>query len=278
MLWPCLSLQPLCSCSLSTEVVTAVAPASCACTNCLCAPCSLSILWGKLERDWQRMGYFYEEGQTRERQSGVVRPNCIDCLDRTNVVQGVLGRKHLESVLRRLQLLQPGSGLPEAFPGVTLVLPICTTLCPTDGWSCIRCCAAWACQRPPQRQTLLPAPHDSAAACAISLGFKELRHRKPPWGCFDEPEMCRMCPEPALLTLRPHRSSSQTPGLEFTVCLQTSFVLNFVMLGNRRWGSPASYCAMARFTPTLQHSCRQGKQHPTYTCAVCWSALSLDHA
>ena len=100
------------------------------CTNCSCAPCSLSILWGQLERDWQRMGYFYEEGQARDRQSGVVRTNCIDCLDRTNVVQGVLGRKHLESVLRRLQLLQPGTGLPEAFPGVRPVLLICTVLRP----------------------------------------------------------------------------------------------------------------------------------------------------
>ena len=74
------------------------------------------------------MGYFYEEGQTRERQSGIVRTNCIDCLDRTNVVQGVLGRKHLESVLRRLQLLQPGNGLPEAFPGVRYVPLICNVL------------------------------------------------------------------------------------------------------------------------------------------------------
>ena len=107
-------------------MVTAVARAAWALHNCACARCSLSILWGKVERDWQRMGYFYEEGQTRERQSGIVRTNCIDCLDRTNVVQGVLGRKHLESVLRRLQLLQPGTGLPEAFPGVRLVLLFCS--------------------------------------------------------------------------------------------------------------------------------------------------------
>ena len=88
------------------------------------------------------MGYFYEEGQTRERQSGVVRTNCIDCLDRTNVVQALLGRKHLESVLRRLQLLQPGNGLPEAFPGVRLVVLICTMLCPTAGCCCVSCCSA----------------------------------------------------------------------------------------------------------------------------------------
>jgi hypothetical protein len=27
------------------------------------------------------------------KQRGVMRVNCIDCLDRTNVLQGVLGRK-----------------------------------------------------------------------------------------------------------------------------------------------------------------------------------------
>ncbi len=32
-------------------------------------------------------------GQVVSRQSGVIRTNCIDCLDRTNVVQGVLARK-----------------------------------------------------------------------------------------------------------------------------------------------------------------------------------------
>lgn len=32
-------------------------------------------------------------GSVKSRQSGVVRTNCIDCLDRTNVVQGLLGRQ-----------------------------------------------------------------------------------------------------------------------------------------------------------------------------------------
>ena len=50
------------------------------------------------------------------RQQGVFRVNCIDCLDRTNVVQGVLARHHLEFLLRRLQLLSDSASLPGTFP------------------------------------------------------------------------------------------------------------------------------------------------------------------
>ena len=58
-----------------------------------------------------------------------MRVNCIDCLDRTNVVQGLLGRKHLEYVLDRAGLLDatdilalpntfPQAGFPSLFPSV----------------------------------------------------------------------------------------------------------------------------------------------------------------
>ena len=36
------------------------------------------------------------------KQSGVFRTNCIDCLDRTNVVQSLIARKSLEHQLRQL--------------------------------------------------------------------------------------------------------------------------------------------------------------------------------
>jgi hypothetical protein len=39
-------------------------------------------------------------GQQLSRQSGVLRTNCMDCLDRTNVVQSACGRRALESQLR----------------------------------------------------------------------------------------------------------------------------------------------------------------------------------
>ncbi|KAK9821743.1 hypothetical protein WJX81_001555 [Elliptochloris bilobata] len=52
------------------------------------------------------------------RQRGALRINCIDCLDRTNVVQGWLARKQLERLLAQLGLVAPGMPLPEAFPEV----------------------------------------------------------------------------------------------------------------------------------------------------------------
>ena len=37
-------------------------------------------------------------GKTLTEQSGVFRTNCIDCLDRTNVVQSLIARKNLQDV------------------------------------------------------------------------------------------------------------------------------------------------------------------------------------
>ncbi|KAL0861018.1 hypothetical protein ABMA27_009543 [Loxostege sticticalis] len=45
-------------------------------------------------------------------QSGVFRVNCIDCLDRTNVVQTAIAKYVLELQLCRLGLGTPGTGLP----------------------------------------------------------------------------------------------------------------------------------------------------------------------
>ncbi len=55
----------------------------------------------------------------RQRQRGVFRTNCIDCLDRTNVVQGLLARHHLEAVLHRLRILPADQNLPNYFPAVS---------------------------------------------------------------------------------------------------------------------------------------------------------------
>uniref|UniRef100_A0A2N9EI01 SAC domain-containing protein n=1 Tax=Fagus sylvatica TaxID=28930 RepID=A0A2N9EI01_FAGSY len=43
-----------------------------------------------------------EKGEKMKEQLGVMRTNCIDCLDRTNVTQSMIGRKMLEYQLRRL--------------------------------------------------------------------------------------------------------------------------------------------------------------------------------
>lgn len=51
-------------------------------------------------------------------QEGVIRSNCVDCLDRTNVVQTVFARNALESFLRQRNLLDSQESLPTAFPEV----------------------------------------------------------------------------------------------------------------------------------------------------------------
>ncbi|GFO16307.1 phosphatidylinositide phosphatase sac1 [Plakobranchus ocellatus] len=51
----------------------------------------LSILLDRLEPDRKRFGYFYQQqSQVLKTQTGVFRTNCVDCLDRTNVVQSLL--------------------------------------------------------------------------------------------------------------------------------------------------------------------------------------------
>lgn len=45
-------------------------------------------------------------GSEVTQQRGVFRVNCIDCLDRTNVVQSLLARRSLHSQLVRLGILQ----------------------------------------------------------------------------------------------------------------------------------------------------------------------------
>lgn len=83
---------------------------------------NLSILWDTLKEDFNRQGFFQSGSLPgdKQRQHGTVRVNCIDCLDRTNVVQGLLGRKHLEYVLDRAGLLDATDilALPNTFPQV----------------------------------------------------------------------------------------------------------------------------------------------------------------
>jgi hypothetical protein len=60
-----------------------------------CDACSLEKLWGEVEGDFERWGFYAEGGGGGPaRQGGVFRTNCIDCLDRTNVVQVRPGRAH----------------------------------------------------------------------------------------------------------------------------------------------------------------------------------------
>jgi len=62
----------------------------------------------RLTQYQEQHSYFLQsrEGAVLARQSGVFRTNCIDCLDRTNVVQSLLARSNLQTVLVRLGVLQ----------------------------------------------------------------------------------------------------------------------------------------------------------------------------
>ncbi|KAL8124104.1 phosphoinositide phosphatase SAC6-like [Apium graveolens] len=64
----------------------------------------LSILYDQIEDFLVKNRYHLlnEKGEVVEVQNGIVRTNCIDCLDRTNVTQSMIGRKMLEFQLRRL--------------------------------------------------------------------------------------------------------------------------------------------------------------------------------
>ncbi|KAI3462314.1 hypothetical protein Pfo_018977 [Paulownia fortunei] len=64
----------------------------------------LSILYDQIEDFLIKSRYLLlnEKGEKVEGQVGVVRTNCIDCLDRTNVTQSMIARKMLEFQLRRL--------------------------------------------------------------------------------------------------------------------------------------------------------------------------------
>ncbi|KAL3376137.1 hypothetical protein AABB24_002865 [Solanum stoloniferum] len=83
----------------------------------------LSILYDQIEDFFIKNRYFLlnEKDEKVEVQLGVVRTNCIDCLDRTNVTQSMLGRRMLEFQLRRLgifdaeETISTHSNLDESF-------------------------------------------------------------------------------------------------------------------------------------------------------------------
>ena len=58
------------------------------------------------ERLVKTFGYFVEDrypGTIIQEQKGVMRTNCLDCLDRTNVVQTKIAFRIVENILDRLK-------------------------------------------------------------------------------------------------------------------------------------------------------------------------------
>ncbi|AQK71713.1 Phosphoinositide phosphatase SAC6 [Zea mays] len=70
----------------------------------------LSQLYDQIKDYLQKHKYFLinDKGEKIEEQTGTTRTNCIDCLDRTNVTQSMIGRKILESQLQRIGVLGAG--------------------------------------------------------------------------------------------------------------------------------------------------------------------------
>lgn len=61
----------------------------------------VSILMGNLGHTFEKHGMTIEaNGEVQVRQKGVLRTNCMDCLDRTNVVQSACASKALEKQLK----------------------------------------------------------------------------------------------------------------------------------------------------------------------------------
>ncbi len=60
----------------------------------------LNDLMVKIEDMLKKFGYYVEDmttGRTLQEQKGVIRVNCLDCLDRTNVTQTKIAMRLLES-------------------------------------------------------------------------------------------------------------------------------------------------------------------------------------
>ncbi|XP_022075956.1 phosphatidylinositol-3-phosphatase SAC1-A [Acanthochromis polyacanthus] len=75
----------------------------------------LQILVDTVAETQDEYNYFMvnSEGKTVAQQRGVFRSNCMDCLDRTNVIQSLLARRSLQSQLQRMGVLNVGQRIEE---------------------------------------------------------------------------------------------------------------------------------------------------------------------
>ncbi|KAF5898096.1 phosphatidylinositide phosphatase SAC1-B, partial [Clarias magur] len=75
----------------------------------------LQILVDAVAEMQDEFGYFMlsSDGKVVMEQSGTFRSNCMDCLDRTNVIQSLLARRSLQSQLQRMGVLHAGQKIEE---------------------------------------------------------------------------------------------------------------------------------------------------------------------
>ncbi|KRX96984.1 Phosphatidylinositide phosphatase SAC1 [Trichinella pseudospiralis] len=74
----------------------------------------MNYLIDQLMPEIHRLGYFsIKKGDTAElkMQTGVFRTNCMDCLDRTNVVQSMIAKRSLECQFQSMKILRSGDSL-----------------------------------------------------------------------------------------------------------------------------------------------------------------------
>jgi len=76
---------------------------------------NLQLLMDDIKVELDDFGYFFKDnnGNADKIQSGVFRTNCIDCLDRTNVVQGLIGRYVLVKQFIQMGILGEGETIPD---------------------------------------------------------------------------------------------------------------------------------------------------------------------
>ncbi|KAM4735920.1 phosphatidylinositol-3-phosphatase SAC1-B isoform 2-T2 [Anableps anableps] len=75
----------------------------------------LQILLDTVSEIQDEFGYFLvdAEGKVLLNQEGTFRSNCMDCLDRTNVVQSLLAQRALQSQLQKMGFLQVGQKIED---------------------------------------------------------------------------------------------------------------------------------------------------------------------
>ncbi|XP_037934666.1 phosphatidylinositol-3-phosphatase SAC1-like [Teleopsis dalmanni] len=78
----------------------------------------LNILIDRVAHEQEEFAVFHlrDDGGLISAQEGVFRTNCIDCLDRTNVVQSMLAKRSLNHVLQKLGILSIGQKVENASP------------------------------------------------------------------------------------------------------------------------------------------------------------------
>ncbi|KAF8478731.1 SacI homology domain-containing protein [Russula ochroleuca] len=97
---------------------------------------NISKLITQLERSFESQGFLWvSDSVILSRQKGVYRVNCIDCLDRTNVVQSAFARHVLNQQLLALVLLNPSG------PGHTEIDVVFNDVWANNGDAISRCYA-----------------------------------------------------------------------------------------------------------------------------------------